>query len=37
VFLLTAWNYLPGVLRREKKFLDGGGRFLVPGALPVIV
>lgn len=37
VFLLTAWNYLPGVIRREKKFLDGGGRFLVPGALPVIV
>jgi methylation protein EvaC len=37
VFLLTAWNYLPGVIRREKAFLDGGGRFLVPGALPVII
>ena len=36
-YLLTAWNYLPGVLRREQEFLEGGGRFIVPGPVPVLI
>jgi novobiocin biosynthesis protein NovU/D-mycarose 3-C-methyltransferase len=37
VYLLLSWNYLPGVLRRERQFIDGGGRFLVPIPTPVIL
>lgn len=36
-FLLLAWNYLPGVLRRERGFLDGGGRFIVPIPVPAVI
>jgi hypothetical protein len=36
-YLLTAWNYLPAVIRRERAFLDGGGRFLVPIPVPVLL
>lgn len=37
VFLLLSWNYLPGVLYRERAFLDDGGRFLVPIPVPVLL
>jgi novobiocin biosynthesis protein NovU/D-mycarose 3-C-methyltransferase len=37
VYLLLAWNYLPGVLRREREFIDRGGRFLVPIPYPVLL
>ncbi len=37
VYLLTVWNYLSEVLRREKDFLDGGGKFIVPIPFPVIL
>lgn len=37
VYLLMAWNFLPGVLRRERAFLDAGGRFLVPTPVPVVL
>lgn len=36
-FLLLAWNYLPGVLKRERAFLEAGGKFLVPIPLPVLL
>jgi novobiocin biosynthesis protein NovU/D-mycarose 3-C-methyltransferase len=36
-YLLLAWNYLPGVLRRERAFLDAGGRFVVPIPVPVLL
>lgn len=35
--LLLAHNYLPDVLRREQRFLDSGGRFLVPLPVPVVI
>jgi novobiocin biosynthesis protein NovU/D-mycarose 3-C-methyltransferase len=37
VYLLLAWNYLPGVLRRERGFIDRGGQFLVPLPMPVLL
>jgi SAM-dependent methyltransferase len=37
VMLLLAWNYLPGVLKRERSWMDGGGRLLVPLPLPVLL
>jgi SAM-dependent methyltransferase len=37
VYLLLAWNYLPGVLRRERGFIDRGGRFLVPIPYPLLL
>jgi SAM-dependent methyltransferase len=36
-YLLLAWNYLSGVLRRERAFLDRGGRFIVPIPAPVLL
>jgi SAM-dependent methyltransferase len=36
-FLLLLWNDLAGVLRRERAFLDAGGRFLVPIPVPVLI
>ena len=36
-YLLLVRNYLPGVLRREREFIDGGGRFIVPIPVPVIL
>ncbi len=36
-YLLFAWNYLPDVLRREREFLDGGGRLIIPGPVPVLI
>jgi SAM-dependent methyltransferase len=37
VYLLTAWNYAPAILRQEAKFMADGGRFLVPLPKPVIL
>jgi novobiocin biosynthesis protein NovU/D-mycarose 3-C-methyltransferase len=36
-YLLLVWNYLASVLRRERVFLNDGGRFIVPGPIPVIL
>lgn len=36
-YLLFAHNYLPGILRREREFLDRGGRFIVPIPAPVVI
>lgn len=36
-YLLTAWNYAGAMIRNEAKFLAGGGRIIVPGAVPVIL
>ncbi len=36
-WLVFAWNYLPDVLRREREFLDGGGRLIIPGPVPVLL
>jgi len=29
-YFLLAWNYLPGILEKEKDFLRGGGAFILP-------
>jgi hypothetical protein len=34
-YLLLAGNYLPAVLRRERDFLAGGGRLIVPLPTPI--
>lgn len=36
-YLLLAWNYLSSVIRRERDFIDRGGRFIVPVPMPVLV
>jgi hypothetical protein len=36
-YLLLAWNYLGDVLRRERAFVEAGGRFIVPIPVPVIL
>ena len=36
-YLLLAWNYLPGILRRERAFIDRGGKFIVPIPTPMIL
>lgn len=36
-YLLLAWNYLPGILKRERAFSDRGGQFIVPIPTPVIL
>jgi hypothetical protein len=36
-FLMLAWNYAGGMIRRDRAFFDGGGRLIIPGAVPVIV
>lgn len=35
--LLLAHNYLPSVIRREREFLDAGGRFVVPLPVPAVI
>jgi SAM-dependent methyltransferase len=37
VWLLLAWNYLPGVLQRERVALEHGTRLLVPIPVPVLL
>lgn len=36
-YLLLVWNYLSGVLRRERDFISKGGRFIVPIPTPVLL
>lgn len=36
-YLLLAWNYLPGILKREQPFLAHGGRLLVPVPVPTLL
>ena len=36
-YLLLAWNYLAGVLRRERDYMQRGGRFIVPIPVPVVL
>ena len=36
-YLLGAWNYLGGIIRREREYLDGGGKLIVPVPVPVIL
>jgi hypothetical protein len=36
-YLLLAWNYLSGVIRREQDFITKGGRFIVPIPTPVLI
>lgn len=36
-YLLMAWNYLPGVLRREREFIERGGKFIVPIPMPTLL
>ena len=36
-YLLLAWNYLGPVLRREARFIERGGRFIVPVPDPVLI
>tara|TARA_Y100000996_G_C22553787_1_gene654747 strand:- start:1266 stop:2525 length:1260 start_codon:yes stop_codon:yes gene_type:complete len=37
VGLILAWNYKHDILQKEKKFLDDGGKFLIPVPRPVLV
>jgi len=36
-YLLLVWNYLGGVMEREKDFTKKGGKFIVPRLLPLII
>lgn len=36
-YLLTSWNYAGSVIRRETAFMERGGRFIIPGAVPVLL
>ena len=36
-YLLTSHNYLTHILRREREFIDRGGRFVVPLPVPVVI
>lgn len=36
-YLLGAWNYLGGIIRRERAYLDRGGKLIVPVPVPVIL
>lgn len=36
-YLLGAWNYLGGIIRREREYLAAGGKLIVPVPVPVIL
>ena len=36
-FLMLAWNYAREIVRKERPFLERGGRFIVPIPTPVVV
>ena len=37
VYICLAWNYVSGILRRERDFLDAGGHFIVPIPYPTLI
>lgn len=37
VYLLGAWNYAGPIMRQERRFTNGGGRWLVPFPAPVLL
>ncbi len=36
-YLVLVWNYLPGILAREKEYLRKGGHFIVPIPTPFVI
>jgi SAM-dependent methyltransferase len=36
-YLVLVWNYLAGIMERERKFREAGGRFIVPIPTPVML
>ena len=36
-YLLLVWNYLPGILKREKKYMEKGGKFIIPIPTPYVL
>lgn len=36
-YLLTVWNYLSDILRRERHFINQGGKFIVPMPVPFVI
>lgn len=36
-YLVLVWNYLGNIIRQERKFIEGGGRFIVPIPVPTIL
>ena len=36
-YLLLAWNYLSAILRRERRYLSEGGRFIIPVPVPTTI
>jgi novobiocin biosynthesis protein NovU/D-mycarose 3-C-methyltransferase len=36
-YLLFAWNYAPEIIRKEQRFLEQGGRIIVPIPEPRVV
>lgn len=36
-YLILPWNYLDGIMEREKKFRANGGKFIVPMPTPYII
>ena len=37
IFYLGAWNFLREIKRKEKKFVSGGGKFLIHTPYPRII
>lgn len=37
VYVLGSWNYASSILRKEREFLDRGGRFLIPTPVPTVI
>jgi novobiocin biosynthesis protein NovU/D-mycarose 3-C-methyltransferase len=36
-YLMLSWNYASTVIRRQRDFLESGGRMIIPGAVPVLL
>jgi methylation protein EvaC len=36
-YLLTSWNYAGHMIRSEREFLEGEGRLIIPGPVPVLL
>jgi hypothetical protein len=35
--LLLAWNYADAILQKEKKYIENGGRFILPTPKPRVI